>query len=171
MANPINTLYQNVSAITITLASLANDSTNLVAGRESTAIDNGTNVYPDVHVSGRITTGTSPTANNSIEVWAYGSIDDSPNSVVYPGGVTGSDAAITFASMNVKRTALRPVARISVDNTSNRSYDFAEVSIARLFNGMPRHWGIVVINGSGAALHATSGNHFINMKPCGFQVV
>lgn len=171
MANNVDYRYVNVSAITITLASLANDSTNLLAGRESTAIDNGTNVYPDVHVAGRITTGTSPTTGNTIEVWAYGSIDDSPNTVDYPDTITGSDAAITFTSLNVKRIGLRPVARITVDSNSNRSYDFAEVSIARLFNGVPRHWGIVVINGSGAALHATPGNHFINMKPCGFQIV
>jgi len=171
MANNIDFRYVNVSALTITLASLANDSTNLLAGRESTAVDNGTNIYPDVHVAGRITTGTSPTAGNTIEVWAYGSIDDVPNTVAYPGGVTGSDANLTFASMNKKRAALRPVARITVDATSDRSYDFAEVSIARLFNGVPRHWGIFVINGSGVALNSTTGNHFINMKPCGFQVV
>ena len=171
MANSISFQYYNVSALTITLASLANDSATLLTGRESTAVDNGTNVYPDVHVSGRITTGTSPIASNTIEVWAYGSIEDSPNTVDYPDTISGSDAGVTFTSMNTKRLGLRPVARITVDNTSNRSYDFAEVSIARLFNGVPRHWGIVVINGSGAALNSTAGNHFINMKPCGFQVV
>lgn len=171
MANNIDFRYVNVSALTITLSSLADDATNLLSGRESAVVDNGTNLYPDVHVSGRITTGTSPTANNTIEVWAYGSIDDSPNTPVYPGGITGSNANITFTNINVKRAALRPVARITVSSTNNISYDFAEVSIARLFNGVPRHWGIVVINGSGAALNSTAGNHFINMKPCGFQVV
>jgi hypothetical protein len=73
--------------------------------------------------------------------------------------------------MNKKRAALRPVARITVDATSDRSYDFAEVSIARLFNGVPRHWGIFVLNGSGVALNATGSNHLINMKPSGFQIV
>ena len=167
----IQTRYWNAFALTIGLGGLANDSTNLLAGRESAEVDNGTNLYPDVHVGGRIKTGTSPTAGNSIEVWAWGSIDDSPNSVVRPGGITGSNANITFASMNVKRAALRLVARFTVDSNSDRDYDFAEVSIARLFNGMPRHWGIVVINGSGAALHATAGNHFIIGKPQGHQVV
>lgn len=171
MANDIDSKYDDVFSLTITLASLANDSTNLLAGRESTAIDNGTNVYPDVHISGRITTGTSPTSSNTIEVWAYGSLNDTPNTVAYPGGVTGSDAAITFASMNVKRAAVRPVWRFTVDSTSNRSYDFTDVSLARLFNGVPRHWGIVVINGSGAALNSTAGNHFIIGKPQGFQIV
>lgn len=171
MANNIDFRYVNVSALTITLASLASDHTNLLAGRESTAVDNGSNIYPDVHVCGRITVGTTPTSGNMIEVWAYGSIDDSPNSVIYPGQVTGSNAAITFTNFNTKRAALRPVCRMTVSATSDIAYDFAEVSIARLFNGMPRHWGIVVINATGVALHATAGNHFINMKPCGFQIV
>lgn len=171
LANSISFQYYNVSALTITLASLADDATNLLSGRESTAIDNGSNVYPDVHVSGKVTTGTSPTSGNMIEVWAYGSIDDSPNSVVYPDNITGSNANITLTNINTKRAGLRPVARMTVSSTNNIGYSFAEVSIARLFNGMPRHWGIIVINGSGAALHATGGNHFINMKPCGFQVV
>lgn len=171
MANNIDYRYVNVSDLTITLASLADDSANLLTGRESTAVDNGTNLYPDVHVCGRITTGTSPTNGNTIEVWAYASIDDVPNTVEYPDTLTGADAGVTFTSMNTKRPALRPVARFTVDSNSNRSYDFAEVSIARLFNGVPRHWGIVVINGSGAALNSTAGNHFIRMKPCGFQVI
>jgi len=171
VANNIDFRYVDVTALTISLASLADASATLVAGRESTAVDNGTNIYPDVHVTGRITTGTSPTAGNTIEVWAYASIDDVPNTVDYPDTITGSDAAVTFTSLNTKRTGLRPVARITVDSNSNRSYDFAEVSIARLFNGVPRHWGIVVINASGVALNSTAGNHFINMKPCGFQVV
>lgn len=167
----IKTVYANVFDLTISLASLANDSTNLLAGRESTAVDNGTNLYADVHLSGRITCGTSPTSGNTIEVWAYGSIDDSPNTVDYPDVITGSDAAVTLTSANVKRLALRPVVRFTVDATTNRAYDFADISLARLFNGVPRHWGIVVINGSGVALNSTGSNHFIRGKPQGFQVV
>lgn len=171
MPNNIDSRYANAFALTITLASLANDSTNLLAGQESNVIDNGTNVYPDIKLSGRITTGTSPVAGNTIEIWAYSVIDDSPNTVVYPGGLTGSNAAITFASMNKKRAALRPVFRFTVDVTNNLSYDFSEISLGGIFRGVPRHWGIVVINGSGAALHSTAGNHFIIAKPQGFQVV
>lgn len=171
MASNIDYRYANCSSLTITLASLASDTT-LLQGRESTAVDNGTNIYPDVHVCGRITvSGTvAPTAGNQIEVWAYGSIDDSPNSVVYPGGVTGSDAAITFTNAGKKRAALRLVAKMTVTAVTGIAYDFAEVSIARLFNGMPRHWGIVVINGTGQALHVTASNHFIIMKPQGFYI-
>lgn len=167
----IKTIYDDVFALTISLASLTSDHTNLLAGRESTAVDNGSDLYADVHISGRITAGTSPTAGNTIEVWAYGSIDDSPNTVDYPDTITGSDAAVTLTSANVKRLALRPVVRFTVDATSNRAYDFADISIARLFNGVPRHWGIVVINGSGVNLNSTGGNHWIKGKPQGFQVV
>ncbi|NBW19056.1 MAG: hypothetical protein EBR82_64880 [Caulobacteraceae bacterium] len=64
--------YVSPSDATITLASLASD-TNLLAGRESNAIDNSSNLYLDYLISGKVTTGTSPTTARSIEVWAVGS--------------------------------------------------------------------------------------------------
>ena len=57
--------YNADAALTFTLASLAS-SASLVAGRESTAVDNGTTLAVDYLVSGKITTGTSPTANKTI---------------------------------------------------------------------------------------------------------
>jgi hypothetical protein len=59
-ATPAN---QAVTTHTISLASgpLASDA-SLVAGREGTAIDNGTEDAIDAVLGGFITTGTSPTA-------------------------------------------------------------------------------------------------------------
>ena len=60
MAGDIKTKYPassaDTTALTITLASLATSST-LVAGRESTAVDNSSNVDEDHLVSGQITVG------------------------------------------------------------------------------------------------------------------
>ena len=156
-------LYPSTSttALTITLASLADDSTNKIAGRASTAVDNTTNLDLDHLVSGTITTGTSPTSGNVIEVWAYGVLSESAGTPTYPDSITGTDAAKTITSVNTKYAALALVCSITVDSTSNRSYPFKQTSVASLFGQMPKFWGIFVMNGSGVALNSTGGNHSI----------
>lgn len=171
MATNIQARYGSFAALTITLASLANDSTNLLAGQQSTVIANGSNLWLDYLITGKITCGTSPTAGNTIEVWAFASYDDTPNSAIYPDVLGASDAAITFTSNNVKQAAVRPLAFLTVDSTTNRSYYFGAVSLATCFGFVPLHWGVVVINGSGVALNSTGSNHYINYLPVGSQLV
>lgn len=144
-------------ALALTLASLASDST-LLAGRASTAVDNTGNNDTDALLSGLITTGTSPTGG-AIEVWAWASRKNVTVTPTYPDSITGTDAAKTMTSANVKFSALRLVTSISVDTTSNRGYDFAPASIAALFGNLPPFWGIFVTHSSGVALNATAGNH------------
>jgi hypothetical protein len=140
-------------AIALTLAVLASDS-SLLAGRASTAIDNTANLDLDHLVSGIITTGTTPTVNTSIEVWAWASYKTAAGVPTYPDGITGADAAKTMTASGVKFGALRLVATITVDATSNRGYPFAPVSIASLFGAMPKFWGLFVVHGTGVALNA-----------------
>ena len=84
-------VYGTPTAMTITIASLASD-TNLLVGRESTALDQKDTLDAvDVMLGGKIRTGTSPTASRQIEIWLYGSYDDSE----YTASATGSDAALT----------------------------------------------------------------------------
>lgn len=163
--------YEDNVALTISVGGLASDHTNLLAGRESNEVVNTSSLYPDVKLAGQVRAGTSPTAGNQIEIWAWASTRDTPLTVARPDVVTGSDAAITITSANVKRAALKLVKRITVDSTSNRTYSFSDVSLARLFNGVPRRWGVIIINGSGVALHATGSDSFITAKPDGFSVV
>ena len=79
--------YASSAALTITPASLATSAT-LVAGRESTAVVNTTNLYVDYLLAGKIMTGTTPTVSKQIQVWVYGQTEDTP---LYPGTITGSD--------------------------------------------------------------------------------
>ena len=142
--------YSAWSALTITLASLANGS-----WRESTVVDNTTNKYTDVLLGGQIMPGTTPTVNTTIEVYLYALADGT----VYTGGASGSDAAYTADGEEL----LFPVAQIiQVDATSDQGYVFGPISVAAAFGGvLPSKWGVVVKNASGAALNATGGNHFI----------
>lgn len=158
-------------ALTCGVASLASD-TNLLAGRESSAVDNTSNEDVDHLLSGVITTGTSPAAGSRIEVWAYASRLTAAGTPTYPDVLDGTDSAETLTSANVKAAMLRPVATILVDSTSNRAYDFAPVSIASLFGGvLPKFWGIFVVHNNTVALNSTAGNHSFNYERIQAQTV
>lgn len=152
-------LKGSTAALTITLASLATSST---AGRESTAINNDTDAGIDAELGGFITTGTSPTANNSIEIWVTGSYDGTS----FTGGAAGTDGALTPQN----KALLKLAQIIQVTGTSNQKYTFHLGSVATLFGGvMPTKWGVWVLNNSGAALHATGGNHEIKYRAVQYQ--
>lgn len=160
-ATPAN---QTVVTHTCTLASLASD-TNLVAGREGTAIDNNaTDDAIDAVLGGKITTGTSPTASRQIEVWVYGSHDGT----LYSGNATGTDANLTPSAKGLMRLAQV----IPTDATSNKTYNFCVGSVAALFGGvMPRKWGVYIVHNTGVALHATGTNHEIKHTPVKYESV
>lgn len=148
-ASPV---YGTPTAMTITLASLASD-TNLLAGRESTALDQKDSLDAvDVLVGGKVTTGTSPTASRQIEVWAYGSYDDSE----FNDACTGADGNRTL----VTKSLLRLLTVIPTNNTSDRAYKWGPFSIAQAFGGVvPVQFGIFVVHNTGVNLNATGGNH------------
>jgi len=160
------TVQQNYAAadtvaITITLASLASASTRL-AGRASTAVDNTSNLDLDHLVSGVIRLGTSPTVSKTVEVWAYAPIKIASGTPTYPDGITGTDAAKTMTSANVKMSALRFVAAMTTDATTNLDLFIPPTSIAQLFGELPPYWGLFVTHDSGVALNATAGNHYLH---------
>ena len=148
-ASPV---YGTPTAMTITLASLATSST-LVAGRESTAIDQKDSTDAiDVLVGGKVTTGTSPTAARQIEVWLYGSYDDTE----FSGSATGSDAALT----PVEKSLLQLLTMIPTSNVSDTAYKFGPFSVAQAFGGViPVQWGVWITHSTGVNLNSTGSNH------------
>jgi hypothetical protein len=149
--------------LAITLAGLASDA-SLISGRASSLVDNTANLDLDHLVSGVISAGTTPNANTTIEVWAWASYKTASGTPTFPDSITGTDANKTMSTSGIKISALRQVAAISVDGTSNRVYPFAPVSIASLFGAMPKYWGIFVVQNTGAALNATAANHDIEYE-------
>lgn len=151
--------YAASAAFTITLASLATSST-LLTGREGTAISNTTNLYLDYNISGKITVGTTPTANTLIELWMYGRTDDAE----YPGAVTGSDAALSFTNDETKRSGFGMGRSMSVvATTSDVKYSIKPFSVARIFGDIvPKNFGPIVTHSSGVNLNSTAGNQEIN---------
>ena len=153
--------YPAASDLTITLASLASD-TNLLTGRESAAINNTTNLYLDILVSGKITAGTSPTASRSIEVWAVGSWDGTN----WPDVFDGTESAETITSADIKASVTRYLAAMATANTSDRAYHFGPVSLASAFGGtLPPKVVLFVTHSTGQNLNSTAGNHQIRLQP------
>lgn len=146
----------------ITLASLASD-TNLLAGRAGTAIDQkDTDDAVDALVGGGLVTGTSPTAARQIEVWAYGSYDDTN----FNEDITGTDANKTL----VTKSTLRLLTIIPTTATSNTVYRWGPYSIAQAFGGMiPVRWGIFIVHNTGVNLNATGGNHEVEHYPVKYE--
>lgn len=153
----------DTTALTITLASLATSST-LTVGRQSTVVDNSSNLYLDAILSGQITTGTSPTGG-LIQVWLWGLLKQASSAETYPIATTtalgATDAAATFDAEQRNRLAL--AASIAVNTTSDRAYAINPVGVATFFGGvLPMFWGVWVTHSTGVNLNSTAGNHWIH---------
>ena len=162
-ATVVTTTYDSVTdttALTCTLASLATSSTLLV-GRESTAITNVSNLYVDAILSGRITTGTTPTAG-IIEVWVYAVSKHVASTPTYPSPVTGTDAAITFVAETKQRLYL--LDSMVTNATSDQPYDIRPRSLVELCGYMPIKWGAFATHSTVVTLNATAGNHWLHYQ-------
>lgn len=149
-------------ALTITLASVATSST-WVAGAEAAPVDNSSVGSQDHLLSGRITVGTTPTANTYIEVWVVPRMDDT----VWPDVFDGTASAETVTTRDQLLSYGKLAARMKVPaTTSNVGYDFSNVSVASLFGWfLPKAYTVFVTHNTGVNLNSTGGNHFITYTP------
>jgi hypothetical protein len=154
----------SATTITITLASLANSTADPPVGRESTAIDLATIDGIDVLIGGKITVGTTPTANTSIRVYFAPSHDGT----LYAGTAAGTgDAGLTPSAVELMRLA----AVIPVKSaTSNVVFNW-EASVLEVCGHIPAKLVVFVTNGSGVALNATAGNHTMSYRAVNYESV
>lgn len=154
MSNNILIKYDTRGTLTAAVASLASD-TNLLAGIESAVLDNTTAGMTDYLLSGKVTTGTSPTASRQIEVWAV-AWDGSG----WPDVFDGTTSSETITSADIKSIICRAVAIMPTSNTSDRTYHFTGVSLAQAFGGtLPSKVVLFIVHNTGVALNSTAGNH------------
>jgi hypothetical protein len=154
MPNNILWKYGTTTTITNAVASLASD-TNLLAGYESAVIDNTSDGFEDIILSGKVTAGTSPTAARQIEVWAV-----AWDSNGWPDVFDGTTSAETITSADIKNALCKPVAIMSTSNTSDRAYFFTGVSAKQVFGGvLPSKFVLFTVHNTGVNLNATAGNH------------
>lgn len=141
----LNIAYGTATAITWTLDSLASSTT---AGRECTAIDNGTSVKADDYrIKIKLVAINSATANDKT-VYIYAAGYDGTD---YTGGVTGSDAAYTFDDITTTPSPMRLATPCFM--VINKTRVFEIPSIATVFGGVvPTKFNLVAINYSGQTL-------------------
>lgn len=145
-------LFGTSTALTITLASLADSAT---VGRQSTVVDNTSDLYEDALLQVSVTTAGTVATPFAVYVYLFGSEDGTKYAGADDGVIGATDAAYTVnTASNLKGPFV-----ISTPTTAKIYSQI--VSVASFFGGrMPRKWGIVVVNDSGAALNATGSNHY-----------
>jgi hypothetical protein len=149
MASTLKVLYGTPNQA-INLGASINSLAN-AAALQSDAIDNTTDLFRDVLVQIKVKTGASAVgAVGQILVFAYGTADSGTD---YGDTVTGTAGLLTLTSP----TNLRLVQALNA-NVVATVYTSAPFSIAVAFGGtLPDHWGIVIINTTGAALDGSAG--------------
>lgn len=142
-------LLNNNNAMTITIASLTNNS-----ARESTVVDNTSNQDFDAAVMVKIKSGAASTsATGYVNVYVYASAD---GGTTYNDNATGSDAAITLVVPPNAR--LIGVVNIVANATTYKAGPF---SVASVLGYLPGKWGVIIENKTGGTLDATGGSHSV----------
>lgn len=150
----VKVAYAASSNLTVTnLHSVATSST-WVAGWESGAIDNTSNLYEDYRLTAKITVAAASLTAGEIRMYVVGMLDDSTWPDVFDG--TESTETITDTEM---RDAICKLAAVSQTDTTNSDVYFLDCpSVAAVFVGnMPAKFVVFITHSTGQNL-AASGN-------------
>jgi hypothetical protein len=144
MPTPITSKFGTSTAMTITLASLASSTTGV--GRQATMVDNSSDLGQMIRVYFKVTTGTSPTANRTIQFYLItADLTSSPN--IITDGAGASDAGLTVVAAPLLYT-------IPTTSTSNQTYQGSF-----LIRNPGVSWGIAVVHDTAVNLNSTGSNH------------
>ena len=153
----LNTAYSSSTAITFDVSSLAGSAT-FVAGRESTQIDNTSNLYLDAQVYCDGITGhasTAPTVGQQIRLYVWGS--DVSLATTPIDTLDGTDSAETLGHVAVRNDGI-VLARSSAVTvaTAGLVYYLRPFSVAAYFDGvLPPFWGLFLAHNHTGALAAS----------------
>lgn len=157
MSTTFKPLYAASASVNFStnLNALASSST-FTAGVQSDQIDNSSNLYDDMLLSGSIKLGTSPTANTFVNIYVVACSDWSS---AYPDVITGAGTATkTWTSQNVLNAGAKLLKAMLVDSTTGRIYYFSNESVAALFGGaLPEKFVVFVAHNTGVNLDASAG--------------
>lgn len=143
MTSTIKDQFAAPAAFTISLNSLA--SSNAGVGRQSTLVDNTTNLYESAIVSLTLKTGTTPTANTLLYIYLLRSNND--GTPIADDNAGASDAAITIVEASLLGVLVCPTATANL--LLSKNFDTSPLG------PLGPKWGIAVVNASQAALAAS----------------
>lgn len=153
-------IYSADTAITFDLSSLA-ASSSFVAGRESTEVDNTSNLYNDVMVFVKpITAGASAlTIGQMIRLYVWGSTVSLATTAIDTLDGTDSAETLTHAAL---LNSLRLVDQaVATETNASREFIFQPFGVAQFFGGtVPPFWGLFVSHNHAGALAASMSGKF-----------
>lgn len=152
--------YVASSALTFTAVNSLASSATFVAGAESTAVDNSSNLYIDYLLTGHITAGTTPTASKEIRVYVIGIENDT----TWPDVLDGTDSAETITNTAILDSIGKLAAVMVPSTVSAVVYNFGPISIASLFGGVVPLKFVVYVAHSTVAAFPASG-HLFSITP------
>jgi hypothetical protein len=145
MSNEIKSKFGASTALSITLASLASSTTG--AGRQSAMVDNSTSRFGLVHLFVKVTLGTSPTANKTVQIYLL----KGESSGLRTDAAGSGDAALTVKNA--------PLVGVMTTGSSPGSGDVLQRHFTIREPGP--EWGIVIVHDTGAALSSNAANHAV----------
>lgn len=145
--------YDTLVSFTVTnLHSLANSATG---GWQSAVVDNSSNLFADAHVFVVLDfANTAPADSRAAFIYAYGGVETG----VYTNPASGSEGTITLPNITTSPPVLHHIGT-AYYNTADEIVEAGPFSVCRGVGVsiLPKFWGLVIMNHSGAALHS-SGN-------------
>ena len=137
----IKRAYASSSALTITALSALASSQTWVAGWESGAIDNTTNLYEDYRVTAKLTTAASNNQAGEIRLYLVGPVDDT----TWPDVFDGSESPETVTDTEIRDAICLLGAMTITDNTASDVYYLDCPSVAQVFGGnLPKKFVIFI---------------------------
>jgi hypothetical protein len=160
-AGDIKIAYGASSALTQTnLDGLASDTTYL-AGWESDAIDNSTNLYLDYIINAKFLTESSGVTAGEIRLYLVAELDDSS----WPDVFDGTESTETVTDTEVRDAICRLAAITAVDTSTAQTYYLQCPSVAAVFGGtVPRKFVVFVTQGTGTTLETTGDPNQVYVK-------
>lgn len=153
-AGDVKLAYAASSNLTVTaLNGLAASSTH-VAGWESDAIDNTTNLYTDYRISAKITVESAGLSAGEIRLYLVGPLDDS----TWPDVFDGTASAETVTDTEIRDAICRLGTATVTDTTASRVYYLDVPSVAAVFgSNLPKKFVIFITQSTGTTIE-TTGN-------------
>ena len=160
-AGDVKLAYAASSALTQTaLDALASSATH-VAGWESDAIDNSTNLYLDYIINAKIQVESAGLAAGQIRLYLVAELEDAS----WPDVFDGTQSAETVTDTEIRDAICRLATVTDTDSTASRTYYLNVPSVAAVFGGtVPRKFVIFLTQSTGAALESTGDPNQVYVK-------
>jgi hypothetical protein len=148
----IKLAYAASSNLTVTnLAGLASSAT-WVAGWESDAIDNSSNLYLDYRITAKITVESAGLSAGEIRMYLVGMLDDSN----WPDVFDGTESAETLTDTEIRDGFCKFAAGVVTDTGASDVYYLDCPSAAAVFGGnLPHKFVIYISQSTGTTLETT----------------